>query len=733
MSASINKTILEYSQSILKASDELERKFSLDQIEKEPIFDSQVTKDVLSDSGLTSKENDAFGIDVGSFLNAAFAYSLYEAMKSHLKCKKDSLQAAKAENDKYLHQLLCILDASIATSRHYNADSCPMNVFSTIMLVCCSSSFSVRRFGEVFFSRESSSRRLALTHNNSLVGKAKPGSTLLQLGNNLIPKLYDQFEENNIFTAKLHLFIQSALGIGDKLSLASDWVVNRHRGLYQGLVESRNWPSSPPSTMSLPYQRIFTDYGKLMNWFTSQSVEDNLKMIINVLQKESRGSFREKDLEAENLYNFRRSIKWLKQDIDKILHPERNFHQGMPLSSEYLEYEGKSRQCEWVLNQGEFGLQLRNDCKNMITLMGQLVILVDYISRFCAPHVRVVMDKLARRKLKFKKPAAYDSVIENTHFYKEMQQFKAQILGMMEKSESTVFKHILEHTESNWELMKLQQFSHPDLENLKQHSASKKRKLDEYMQSCEDSSFKKKKPYFHKVGTARLSRVWRTETGLDNLKRGLKNKDETLEGYKDDIYMAEGALEEKKGQLKQLEKEMEKMKKEREDMERKRIEKEKKAENEKKDMKETEKEDVKEDGSQKKEDGSQKKEDESEKKEDGTDKKENDTDKKENESETKESDTDKKENESETKENDTDEKLENRSDQKLSKDIEKDKAADEAEQLQYSIDQEKYQKQIDDIAQLKKEVQKDARESSLLRWKMLRVSRSSGIWSEFRL
>lgn len=719
MSRSINKTILEYSQSILKASDELERKFSLDQIEKEPIFDSQVTKHVLSDSGLTSKDKDAFGIDVGSFLNAAFTYALYETMESHLKCKKDSLQAAKSEDDKYLHQLLCILDTSIATGRHYNADSCPMNVFSIIMLVCCTSSFSVRRFGEVFFSRESSSRRLALTLNNSLVGKVKPGSTLLQLGNNLIPKLYDQFEENNIFTAKLHLFIQSALGIGDKLSLASDWVVNRHRGLYQGLVESRNWPSSPPSTMSLPYQRIFTDYGKLMNWFTSQSVEDNLKMIINVLQKESRGSFREKDLEAENLYNFRRSIKWLKQDIDKILHPERNFHQGMPLSSEYLEYEGKSRQCEWVLNQGEFGLQLRNDCKNMITLMGQLVILVDYISRFCAPHVRVVMDKLARRKLKFKKPSAYDSVIENIHFYKEMQQFKRQILGMMGKSESTVFKHILGHTESNWELMKLQQFSHPDLENLKQHSASKKRKLDDYMQSCEDSSFKKKKPYFHKVGTARLSRVWRTGIGLDNLKRSLKNKDETLEGYKDDIYMAEGALEDKKGQLKQLEKE-------REEMERKKIENEKKAENEKKDMKETEKEDLKEDGSEKKENGTDKKEDDTDKKEDESEMKEDDTDKKKN-------DIDKKENESETKENDNDERLENKSDQTLSKDIEKNKAADEAEKLQYSFDHEKYQKQIDDIAQLKKEVQKDARESSLLRWKMLRVSRSSGMWSEFRL
>lgn len=729
MSASINESILEYSQLILKASDELTTKFSLGQIEKEPIFDSPATKDVLFNLKLTSEDKEAFAVDVTSFLNAAFTQSLYEVMESHLGHKKDSLQENKAGDDRYLHKLLCILDLSIATSRHHGADSCPMNVFSTIMLICCSSDFAVRRFGEVFFSEESLSRRLALTLNNSLVGKAKPGSTLLQLGNSLIPKLYDQFEENNTFTARLHLFIQSALEIDDKLSLSSDWAVNKHHGLYQGLVGSRNWPTVPLKAMPSPYHRIFVDYGKLMEWFTSQDIEGCLKMISEVAKKGARGSVRGRDLATDKLYDFESSIKWIRQDIEKIIHPDMNIGQNLRRNEEYLKYKGQSKQCDWVLNQEEFGLQLRDDNKNMFAFVGQLVILLDYISRFCSSHIRVVMDKLARRKLKFKRPAVYDSAIESVYLYKQMQHFKMQILQALDEHESLIVSHILGYTEDTWELMKLQQFNHPDLEVLKQHSASKKRKLDEYMQDCEKNTFKKRKPYFHKLGTARLSRVWRTETGLDNLKKSLKNKEETLEGYKDDIYMAEGSLEEKKGQLKRLEKEregMEKEKKQLEEEEKKQLERKEKEKKEEEQNKEERKEKEKKDEDKK---------DEPKTNEDKTNEVKKGKDKTNEDKENEDKDNEDKKDRNELKEENRLDKMEETEETKDGNKVkDTDNLGEEKDvEMPQAFDHQMYQNQIDDIAQLKKEIQKDTREDNLLRWKMLRVSRSSGVWSDFRL
>ena len=399
-----------------------------------------------------------------------------------------------------------------------------------------------------------------------------------------------------------------------------------------------------------------------------------------------------------------------------------NIGQNLRRNEEYLKYKGQSKQCDWVLNQEEFGLQLRDDNKNMFAFVGQLVILLDYISRFCSSHIRVVMDKLARRKLKFKRPAVYDSAIESVYLYKQMQHFKMQILQALDEHESLIVSHILGYTEDTWELMKLQQFNHPDLEVLKQHSASKKRKLDEYMQDCEKNTFKKRKPYFHKLGTARLSRVWRTETGLDNLKKSLKNKEETLEGYKDDIYMAEGSLEEKKGQLKRLEKE----KKQLEEEEKKQLERKEKEKKEEEQNKEERKEKEKKDEDKK---------DEPKTNEDKTNEVKKGKDKTNEDKENEDKDNEDKKDRNELKEENRLDKMEETEETKDGNKVKDTDNLGEGKDIEMpqAFDHQMYQNQIDDIAQLKKEIQKDTREDNLLRWKMLRVSRSSGVWSDFRL
>lgn len=499
MTVDSKRAIIDYKTSVKGLVGQLLDSFTLDQISHTPIFEDPIVVGKIDDSKIAADDPSR-----AKLLDITFTDLLNEYLNQYLE--------KEVSDDEYLHRLLVVLDLSIAIGRKYTIKALAMQVLNSIMLVCLPVDFCVERFGKVFFSKDGISRREALTMQNSLVGKAKPGSTLLQIGNEMMPKLFNQFEEHDIFAAKLRSFIQMAFQIDDKLSLATNWKLNSQSDSYKYVEKSRNWPpiTIPHGTKNATELCIYKGYMRMMKWITSSSVES--------LKKSAQTHPGPVD-----------NIQALAKDISTI---GMKFWNDKPKC--LYEYPGKILQCDWIQDPDDFITQIHDRCYFQSLLL-QVLIVADFI----------------------------DKQVRNNQLKLQLEDIKQKIITTTDKKDHALFLHVVEDNENTWRTMKLTQFNHPDYSSLPKAEQARRQKFDEFIKTQHENAFAKKKRYFNKYGTPRLSRAWRLETGLPFVKSKLKSRDELLDGYKDSLYNLEGQIESEKGELEKLKKDSDEMEAER--------------------------------------------------------------------------------------------------------------------------------------------------------------------------
>ncbi|GME69560.1 unnamed protein product [[Candida] boidinii] len=512
-----------------------------------------------------------------------------ETKKSNTNVNENSVDSKKTKyeiaQNKLLFQLLILLDFAIYTSKIESLKWLPMDTFNHVMMQS-SIDFITNKFGYVVIVKDSnSSRRLNLTDNNTLDGKRKPGSSLLQIGNCILPKLLQNIKEHEIFAAKLRLFMIDSFAINDKVLLNKEWSVNNYNEFYtRDLKNSSKWPKSYNSVnnnngrnprIRLTIDNIYPEYLKLMGYFTdlSETLKDinkapptsrgvtslcksldalkNVCSIIFKLDKEQESEIKKKYIQLNNEDYHMSKLK------DKT-------EEEIIIISE--SYRNKIFECEWILSDEKFRQQTRL-FKNRRSILSQCFLVLQFFIN-CEVDNWGKMIADANKKFETKKS------LVNTNFKFPVMLTNKNVAIYLKDLQTDIINHyreydleyaeILEYIgmvcEPMWIIWKLRQFVTDDLQ-LNVIDPGKKRKYDEYIENCQVN----KKNYGFNMGTAKLSSIWKIKTGLTNLKQkdARYNLEELLDDYKMDLYRLDSEINNTDGknptQLKEWKEERERL------------------------------------------------------------------------------------------------------------------------------------------------------------------------------
>ncbi|ODV87629.1 hypothetical protein CANARDRAFT_209915 [[Candida] arabinofermentans NRRL YB-2248] len=456
------------------------------------------------------------------------------------------------DQDLLLNKILAILDISIhlAFTKFPIEDiqAFPMQTLNTIMLTC-SLNFVVEQFGAVFFDPRNLQRRLRLTLNNKLTGKNKPGSTLLQIGNNILPRLTNQLREHDIFATRLNGFIFDSFDISDRLLLTADWKLNDFQKTYLNLSKTKKWPIS--NTTNTRIQRglletIYGDYLKVSLYFTSDfsTLIDELNFFKNQKYRGQQPTF------IFHMNNILRSLKETDKKYAAV--PDAKLEPKKAIKPEEIaiiaeEYATKVYDCDWILDSDDFVEQFKIP-KNRRIIALQLYIMLSFLYNYNENKWTSIMNDINSKHKKFKAPDFGCSKLDNDLIKDTISDMLTSIETHYRTTDLEFYKlmrYVVSYGEHEWKYLKLKQFNHPATNDLISLSDFKKRKAEEHLEKCHDV----KRPYTHKMGTAKLTKIWSIKTGLDEIKNKQVDAEEKLDSYRDDLYFIFGNLEGKKQEL----------------------------------------------------------------------------------------------------------------------------------------------------------------------------------------
>ncbi|OWB57895.1 hypothetical protein B5S28_g3874 [[Candida] boidinii] len=515
--------------------------------------------------------------------------SSVEAQNSNIILNDNSVDSKKTKNEiaqnRLLFQLLILLDFAIYISKIESLKWLPMDTFNHVMMQS-SIDFITNKFGYVVIVKDSnSSRRLNLTDNNTLDGKRKPGSSLLQIGNCILPKLLQNIKEHEIFAAKLRLFMIDSFAINDKVLLNKEWTVNNYNEFYtRDLKNSSKWPKSYNSAnnnngrnprIRLTIDNIYPEYLKLMGYFTdlSETLKDinkppptsrgvtslcnsldalkNVCSIIFKLDKEQENEIKKKYIHLNNEdYHISKLKNRTEEEIIII--------------SE--SYKNKIFECEWILSDEKFRQQTRL-FKNRRSILSQCFLILQFFINCEVDNWGKIIED-ANNKFETKKS------LVNTNFKFPVMLTNKNVSMFLKNLQGSIINHyreydpeyaeILEYIglvcEPMWIIWKLRQFVTDDLQ-LNVIDPNKKRKYDEYIDNCQVN----KTNYGFNMGTAKLSSIWKIKTGLSNLKQkdARYKLENLLDDYKMDLYRLDSEIKNADGknpaQLKEWKEERERL------------------------------------------------------------------------------------------------------------------------------------------------------------------------------
>ncbi|KAH3665695.1 hypothetical protein OGAPHI_003883 [Ogataea philodendri] len=438
--------------------------------------------------------------------------------------------------DKRLVLSLLLLDTSIylAFEKYSGLNPVPMQTLNSLMLLN-RLEFVVESFGPVFFSKSSEDRQLKLTLGNSLVGKAKPGSTLLQIGNVLLPRLLGQIESHDVFATNLVVFITNAFDINDKLLLTSDWKINPFDRTYLDFSKSRKWPATANRNPNRRTADAFHEYMVLALYFTT-----DFNRLVEELNAYRGGRYGKTAIPM--VENCKKLVKIIKELDSQSAAPKQGINHRLTAEEETLlvnSFLAKNYECDWLLNADEFAMQL-NQSRRRLAIAFQIYVMVSFLYDLTETKWSRLMTEINAKYKKFRKPD-FEVMLTND----SVKSSLAEVLTEIERHYAAyypgfhrVLKHVVDNTEIRWRALKLRQFNHESLADLRALSDDKKRKLDEHL-AAEHAT---RAFYVHKMGTPRLSQIWGAQTGLEEIQSKLADPEEILDNYKDELYFVEGNL-----------------------------------------------------------------------------------------------------------------------------------------------------------------------------------------------
>ncbi|GME87054.1 unnamed protein product [Ambrosiozyma monospora] len=394
------------------------------------------------------------------------------------------------------------------------------------MTSCCTVEFLVYRFGPMFFSNGSTSRRNKITANNKLVGKAKHGSYLLQLAHNVLPRVVNQLKEYDTFASHLRFFVLNSFDISDKLLLTHYWHLNDLNGTYLQFANNRLFPKR--------ISDIHLDNKTADPWYNYMYCSYQFSMEIEkLLENNDAVRFKHDQPGTTNIHD---RIKGTSSALADLDHkdtdlPLKKVHFNKPTDDSLEYYNNRVYTCDWILQEKEFVDQLRNH-QNRLAVYTQLMIMSNFLAGAYKSNWDAKVKSFEAKFPKCKVPTefAWMSRSPRENARASLEKVRHHMSKSYPEYEKLVLQ-ILKDSELTWDTMKLKFFGHENVDKLVELSNPKKRKLEEHLESSQTY----KKPYFQKLGTPKLSRIWRVQTGLDQAKSKSRNGADDLDDYKDGL------------------------------------------------------------------------------------------------------------------------------------------------------------------------------------------------------
>lgn len=348
------------------------------------------------------------------------------------------------------------------------------------------------KFSSWFFNPANDFRLLKLTRGNTLLGKARPGSKLLSLFNQ-IDRIIQNFLPNNLtHLNQYRSLILNSFEINDKLSKSLDWSMNN--SLKHTSADNLN-------KFFGVIEELSKDLPNFMLQF-NQGINRNVVIIRNTLTK-----LKSIPVEKDNLCF---DLQWL------------------PDLANQLKFENKFQ-----------------------TFVIQMLIIFNSI---CNMQHAQIDDLIKRAQFEFPKkfklpahlsykpnnntPAATNK--RSADLLRDLKRIIIQLKSMLPEEYVSALTYSLDDNEKTWTLMKLKSFNHPQVEAInhiyQENEQSPTIKLESYLQSHNSSKITK-----FRVPKSKLSKLINHEPILDSLKNSIdQNK---LDDIKDEIYMTRGQLE----------------------------------------------------------------------------------------------------------------------------------------------------------------------------------------------
>lgn len=430
------------------------------------------------------------------------------------------LQLTMNLNDKesLLKNILIIFDLSHALDK-LSPNHNYTQVFTTLITIM-PLEFLTGIFSDVYFDKSNEIRQLALTNNNKLQGKLRPGSKLLSLYKSITSKLSPIEPTHIATTQKFRQLIYGSLEISDKLSdnlifhFNLDGVVSDP----QRLKNIKGNGKDPTDYLLLNIKKILSNFDNLKsiitkaNWSNDRSKFDSIFNLFGNILK----AFK-KFKPISNGQSISLDLpKNLNEDVASILYWSTNF-------------EKFNDQLKALNNYWSLLIQM--------TINANLLILLLYENMF--PMITECNSEMPK---KFRRPQVLENLITNATFKVKIKEFNKEFYSIIGNFHSKEISYILKSSEKIWMKMKLKGFVHPSVESINAIGKDqRKRKLDEYVQS--NNNLLKKPKFMAKMGTPKLTRLWRNNFSLSQLKSTSLSPKEILNDIKDDIYFARGKLE----------------------------------------------------------------------------------------------------------------------------------------------------------------------------------------------
>lgn len=390
-------------------------------------------------------------------------------------------------------RLLLIVDLSIyATAQGHCSVQLPMEIVASIFNKTCIE-FISQGFGKRLLS--SGKRKAALNCNGTLIGKKKPGSTLLSLAHDFIHRSYQFIGDVEEFSGMLRLFVCDSLKLGDSMVSNKLWEVNNSDFYY---TLAKNF-FTRADEKSFKYGQLYSDYLNVQEFFA-----DPFKVFGS--KKFGKKSENSVDFYIDVLKFFLRDLMRMdtsRQRADQFLILDRQQSQ-VEREKILSEFQTRLYDCDTVVTPEVFNVKIAQPHFRHY-LLTQAFVMTHFMHTLCED-----MQRPAGTMHKY--PVSYRNRTWSGFFSNTKREISAHFREF-DPQFSLTLASAVETTECEWVSWKVQGFP----ERFGEMSPSFSSEEMEKTFQAFNVFYQFKKQFSHSMGTPQLSRLWKQSTGLEKL------------------------------------------------------------------------------------------------------------------------------------------------------------------------------------------------------------------------